>query len=57
MAQEGVERSVDLKESSTLAFGGGPDETPYKTETLVFGVGKMLDETPSRAETVVITNV
>jgi len=57
MAQEGVERSVDLKESGFLNFVGGLDETPYKAETVVFGVGKMLDETPSRTEDVIITNV
>lgn len=57
MAQEGVERSVDLKESHTRAHGGGFDDPLNKSETVVFGDTKMLSETPSRAETVIIINV
>jgi len=57
MAQEGTERNLDLKESTTFAGGGGLVESLSRAETIVFGDSKMLSESFSRAETVIITNV
>jgi len=57
MAQAGVERSIDLKESGQLVFGGGMFETVQKVETALIAEGLCLTETVSKAEDVIITNV
>jgi len=55
--QVGPERSLDLKESTTLVHGGSLEDTLYKSETVIFAEAKLLSETASRAESLIITNV
>lgn len=57
MEQVGPERSLDLKESTTLVHGGSLEDTLYKSETVIFAEAKLLSETASRAESLIITNV